>query len=103
MPFVRCLSCRSIAEGPQDKAAKLCVSCLGQAVRRARAVRERQMVWREVAEQKERKLLRAERRQNWIDSGRAMSDFSSQDPSEQGSRDAWDWGQDDDMNYSAYS
>jgi hypothetical protein len=103
VPFARCLRCRSIARAPDDKAVKLCLSCHGQDMRRARVVEEQKGLWKEVREQKERRLLRAERRQKWIESGRALSDYSSEGTSEQGSRDLWDWGQDDDMNYSAYS
>jgi hypothetical protein len=102
VPFARCLRCRSIARGPEDKAVKLCLSCHGQDLERARATQEQERVWRRVNEQKERRLLRAERRQDWINSGRALSDYSS-DASEHGSQDLWDWGQDDDMNYSAHS
>ena len=64
----------------------------------AGAVEEQESVWREVNEQKERRLLHAGRRQKWIESGGALSDYSSEDASERGGRDPWDWGQDDDVN-----
>jgi hypothetical protein len=103
VPFARCLRCRRIARGPEDKAVELCLSCHGQDMQRVRAIEEQERVWREVGEQKERRFLRAERRQKWIDSGRAPSDYSSEGTSEQGSRDPMDWGQDNAMNHSAHS
>jgi hypothetical protein len=66
-------------------------------------VKAQEGVWRKANEQKERRLLLAERRRKWIDSGCALSNYSSEDTSEQDGRDPWDWEQDDDMNYSAYS
>jgi hypothetical protein len=47
----------------------------------------------------------SERRREWIEHGFTPSDFSEEYPSEEedGGADPWDWGQDDDMNYSAHS
>jgi hypothetical protein len=101
VPFARCLRCGSIARGPEDQAVPLCLSCHTQDLERVRAAGELERVRREARGRKERRLLRAERRRKWIDGGRALSDYSSEDTSEQYVReDLWDWGQDDDISYS---
>jgi hypothetical protein len=105
VPFVRCLRCRSIARAPEDTAVKLCLSCNWRDLERARARQEQERVWMMIAEQKERRLLRAGRRQNWIDIGGTPSDYSSENTTseQQDRQNPWDQGQDDDMNYSAHS
>lgn len=93
-----------IAKGPEDQAVPLCFSCYTQDLERARAVEELKRVQTEAREREKRRSLRAERRRVWIERGFALSDFSSEDSSEQDDREyQWDWGQDDDMNYSAHS
>ncbi|OBT61335.1 hypothetical protein VE03_09536 [Pseudogymnoascus sp. 23342-1-I1] len=103
-PFARCLKCKIIAKGPEDQAVPLCFSCHTQDLERVRAAEELERVRREARWREERRSLRAERRRNWVERGFALSDFSSEDPSEQDDPEyQWDWGQDDDMNYSAHS
>jgi hypothetical protein len=102
VPFARCLRYRRIARGPEDQAVPLCLSCYTQDLERARAAEELKRVRREAREREERRWLRAERRRKWIEGGGALSDSFSEDTSEEDGRaDPWDWGQDDDMNYSA--
>ncbi|KFY49112.1 hypothetical protein V495_00760 [Pseudogymnoascus sp. VKM F-4514 (FW-929)] len=104
VPFARCLRCEIIAKGPEDQAVPLCFSCHTQDLERARAAEELERVRREARWREERRSLRAERRRNWVERGFALSDFSSEDSSEQDDPEyQWDWGQDDDMNYSAHS
>ena len=82
----------------------LCFSCHTRDLERARAVEELKRVQTEAREREERRSLRAERRRGCVERGGALSDFSSEDPREQDDGDyQWDWGQDDDMNYSAHS
>lgn len=93
-PFARCLRCQRIARGPDDQAVPLCLSCHTQDLERARAAKE---VQREVEE-------RVERRRRRTESRRALSDTSPEDMSEQDNHeDPWEWGQDDDENYSTLS
>ena len=93
-----------IAKGPEDQAVPLCFSCHTQDLEKARAVEELKRVHTEAREREKRRSLHAERRRVWIERGFALSDFSSEDSSEQDDREhQWDWGQDDDMNYSAHS
>lgn len=104
VPYARCKRCRTIAQGPEDQAVPLCFSCYTRDLERARAVEELKRVQTEAREREKRRSLRAERRQRWIERGLALSDFSSEDSSEQDDREyQWNWGQDDDMNYSAHS
>jgi hypothetical protein len=104
VPFARCKRCTMIAKGPEDQAVPLCFSCHTQDLERARAVEELKRVQMEARGREERTSLRAERRRCWVDRGFALSDFSSEDSSEQDDRDYHlGWGQDDDMNYSAPS
>jgi hypothetical protein len=104
VPLARCLRCTRIARGPEDQAIRLCLSCHTQDVERARAAEELERVRREAREREKRWRLRAERRREWIERGFALSDFSEYTSEEEDGRaDPWDWGQDDDMNYSAHS
>jgi hypothetical protein len=82
-----------IAKGLEDQAVPLCFSCHTQDLEKARAVEELKRVQTEAREREKRRSLRAERRQGWIERGFALSDFSSEDPSEQDDREyRWDWG-----------
>jgi len=104
MLFVRCLRCKRIAMGPDDLAVQLCVSCYTQNLERARATGELERVQREAWGRELRRSLRAERRLRWIQDGGALSDSFSEDTIYQDDLDyTWDWGQDDDMNYSSHS
>lgn len=91
MPFVLCLKCKIIAEGPEDQAARLCLSCHTQDLEKARAARELERLRREARLRDERRSLREERRRNWIERGFAETDFSSADPRDQDDSDSeWD-------------
>ncbi|EPE24926.1 hypothetical protein GLAREA_11507 [Glarea lozoyensis ATCC 20868] len=102
VPYVRCIRCTEIDIAPDDKIVKLCLSCHQQNLERKRAAEEQDRLWKEVNDQKQRRLLREERRRNWIHSGRAQSEFSSHDPASEQYSESIDWGFGIDMN-SAHS
>jgi hypothetical protein len=104
MPYAQYKRCKIIAKGPEDQAMPLCFSCYTQDLERARAVEELKRVQTKAREQEKRRSLHAEQRQVWIEHGFALSNFSSEDSSKQDNREyQWDWGQDNDINYSTHS
>ncbi|CZT40884.1 uncharacterized protein RSE6_00555 [Rhynchosporium secalis] len=91
IPYVRCIRCKTIARGPEEKAVQLCLSCHRQdsESEKARAAEELKRIQTEIKEQVNMRILRAERRIAWVESGRAMSDFSSEDSESE--RDDWEY------------
>lgn len=82
MQFVRCVKCRGIARAPVNKAVNVCPSCHTKDLERVKWAQELERVGREAREREERMSACEERRQQWLDRGRAASEIFSEDPDE---------------------